>query len=221
MADPSITYLSVPRTARIAHWGDGGPETRYVWLACHGYGQLATYFIRPFACLGQQANLVLAPEGHARFYLEGFSGRVGASWMTREERLMEIDDQRVYLDQVWQELVNPMDGTTRIVLGFSQGVATVARWLAHSSVRPQHIVFWAGTPPPELDFPAIAAFRQATVWMVYGDKDKFIAQADAKKWVGAMEKGGLKVERICFSGGHRLDEEVLLQLKTAIEGYQA
>lgn len=220
MSDPTITYLSVPRTSRIARWGEGGPETRFVWLACHGYGQLAPYFIRPFTQLKKHEHLVLAPEGHARFYLEGFSGRVGASWMTREDRLMEIDDQRVYLNQVWQELVNPIDGVTRIVLGFSQGVATVARWLAQSSERPQHIVFWAGTPPPELDFPALPAFRHATVWMVYGDGDEFIPQTQATAWAEAMEAGGLKVERLFYEGGHRMDDELLVRLAEAISGHQ-
>lgn len=220
MAEPSITYLTVPRSARIAHWGEGGPETRFVWLACHGYGQLAPFFIRPFTLLEQQTHLVLAPEGHARFYLEGFSGRIGASWMTREERQMEIGDQRVYLDVLWKELVAPHGPATKIVFGFSQGVATVARWLAHTSASPQHIVFWAGTPPPELDYSAVPAFRHATVWMVYGDQDEFIAPADAKKWADAMDTGGLKVERLFFSGAHRIDEEVLLRLNEAIAGYQ-
>ena len=34
----------------------------------------------------------MAPEGLSRFYLEGFSGKVGATWMTREDRLNDIDN---------------------------------------------------------------------------------------------------------------------------------
>src|SRR5207237_799567 len=66
---------------------------------------------------------VVAPEGRPRFYLteSPTERRVGASWMTREDRLHEIDDYVRYLDAVHVDLKLP---NTRITaLGFSQGSA--------------------------------------------------------------------------------------------------
>ncbi|MBM3915983.1 MAG: hypothetical protein FJ349_00025 [Sphingomonadales bacterium] len=52
-------------------------------FALHGYGQLGQFFFRQFNILNDNWGIVV-PEGPHRFYLEGSSGRVGASWMTKE-----------------------------------------------------------------------------------------------------------------------------------------
>jgi len=88
--------LKTERTARIALLGRPGPEVRHLWLVLHGYRQLAPYFLRKFAPLARPDTLIAAPEGLSRFYLEGYYGKVGASWMTREARLDEIADQISY-----------------------------------------------------------------------------------------------------------------------------
>ncbi len=48
--------------------------------------------------------------------------------MTKEDRENEIADYVDFLDAVFGEVVTP--GARVTVLGFSQGVATAARWLA-------------------------------------------------------------------------------------------
>ena len=48
---------------------------------------------------GPAARLLIAPEGLSRFYHEDHES-IGASWMTREERLEEIKDYLMYLDLV-------------------------------------------------------------------------------------------------------------------------
>src|SRR4051794_20826418 len=93
--------FSTPRTARyftlgtLATAGD-------VWFVCHGYGQLASRFLERFRPLEAGDRCVIAPEGLSRFYLTESPGerRVGVSWMTREDRLHEIDDYVRYLDAV-------------------------------------------------------------------------------------------------------------------------
>ena len=64
---------------------------RKLLIALHGYGQLAQYFAKKFIDLPEDYAL-LVPEGMHRFYLEGTSGRVGASWMTKEGRELDIED---------------------------------------------------------------------------------------------------------------------------------
>lgn len=80
----------------------------------------------------------MAPEALNRFYLEGFAGRVGATWMTKEERLQEIDDYVNYLNQLYKTILANTDTSeiTVNILGFSQGVATVCRWIANRYVQP-------------------------------------------------------------------------------------
>jgi hypothetical protein len=67
-----------------------------ILVALHGYGQLAQFFARKFAALDQSFGIIV-PEGPHRFYLEGSSGRVGASWMTKEWREQDIEENTRYL----------------------------------------------------------------------------------------------------------------------------
>ena len=64
---PRAFALEVPRTARYYTVGDRG-TARSVWLAVHGYGQLAGYFARHFAPHAE-GRLVVAPEALSRFYV--------------------------------------------------------------------------------------------------------------------------------------------------------
>src|SRR5258708_36620736 len=87
-------HLPVGRTARYYTLGPIGAATRQVWFACHGYGQLAERFLQRFEPLDDGAHLIGAPEGLSRFYLSDNPRErpVGATWMTRKNRLQEIAD---------------------------------------------------------------------------------------------------------------------------------
>ena len=74
--------------------------TERIWLVFHGYGQLAEYFIKKFEDLDPTKNFIIAPQGLSKYYLQGVYGRVGASWMTKEDRLTEIANQYAYIDEV-------------------------------------------------------------------------------------------------------------------------
>ena len=96
--------LAVRRTARVAVLGPEGPGVRELWYVLHGYGQLAAPFLEEFRAIDDGTRLIVAPEALSRFY-EGDAksrlhkdARVGASWMTREDREAEIADYLGYLD---------------------------------------------------------------------------------------------------------------------------
>ncbi|MFW5658828.1 MAG: alpha/beta hydrolase, partial [Bacteroidota bacterium] len=148
--------FTTKRTARFMTLGQANADTREVWVVFHGYGQLVRYFIRHFHPLANHTRFMLAPEGLSRFYLgDGEWQRVGASWMTKESRLDEIDDQLRFLNQLFaQETQNINWAHTKLVLfGFSQGVATAWRWLLQGKlpVSASALVAWAGMPPQELE----------------------------------------------------------------------
>src|SRR5215211_5481963 len=139
---PALRQLAVRRTARYLTMGVPSPATRELWYVCHGYGQLAAEFIRDFAVLDDDSRLVVAPEALNRFYKNPEPSRhriggVGATWMTSEARELEIDDYVAYLDDLHAHLTADAvaggadpDSLRVRVLGFSQGAATAARWVA-------------------------------------------------------------------------------------------
>ena len=83
--------IKVPKTARYFTIGNE-EQPDEIWFVLHGYAQLANYFIEKFRVLESKNILVVAPEGLHRFYWNGMSGRVAASWMTKEDRLTDIAD---------------------------------------------------------------------------------------------------------------------------------
>src|SRR4051812_22690064 len=151
VADPTITAHSiiVRRTARYYTIGPTHGFPRELWFVCHGYGQLARRFLAQFAPIDDGTRLIVAPEALSRFYLDPVSERrgqasprIGASWMTKEARDAEIHDYIAYLDQLATEMRHHLSGAGPriVVLGFSQGTATVCRWLGASELRADQIV---------------------------------------------------------------------------------
>lgn len=212
-------HLSVTRSARYFQLGELSAATRQVWFVCHGYGQLAAYFIRHFATLtaSDPTLVVVAPEGLSRFYLQDNTngqGRVGATWMTREDRLSEIEDYVNYLNQLVEITLAGLATDVRItVLGFSQGAATVSRWLTRARFRPTRLVLWAGAFPPDMEFEVAARLvRNLPVTLVCGHQDQFVAPADLEEQRQFLRRLGIEPEVLTFDGKHTLDAGILQQL---------
>ncbi|HEY4650652.1 MAG TPA: phospholipase [Pontibacter sp.] len=206
--------LTVPRTARVYTLGTPSEHITDLWIVCHGYGQLARYFLRHFAPLDTGHTLIVAPEALSRFYLDGFSGRVGATWMTKEDRLAEIEDQAAYLNLLLQTQLQQLPAGVRVtVLGFSQGGATVSRWLA-SGVAPVHrLILWAASFPEDIDFTAgKTAFEHLPVAVVYGTQDEFVTPASLQQKQQLMASLGIAPQVYTFEGGHTLHAPTLCKL---------
>jgi predicted esterase len=218
-------HLSVTRTARYYTVGGEGTdagEPRELWIVCHGYGQLAARFLEPFMPLATSWRRIVAPEGLSRFYLErsrvgvNTEAGVGATWMTREDREHEIEDQIAYLDALLDHLL-PAAPTSRVrlcVLGFSQGVATVSRWLARGRrVRPDQAILWAGSFPSDVDVSQLAGrLAGAAVTFAVGTRDELASWASADVEVGRFSAAGIDARLVTFDGGHRLDAATLTAL---------
>jgi predicted esterase len=116
-------------------------KTERVWLVFHGYGQLSQYFIKKFEVLDPKKNFIIAPQGLSKYYLDGFYGRVGASWMTKEDRLTDIQNQYSYIDSILKA-VGDISEKQLIYFGFSQGTATMGRYAGHAQIPFQKMIIW-------------------------------------------------------------------------------
>jgi predicted esterase len=230
-ADPTITThaLVVPRTARYCTLGPTHGFPRELWFVCHGYGQLASRFLRQFAPLDDGTRLIVAPEALSRFYLDPIpqrrndpSPRVGATWMTREDRDAEIADYVEYLERLCTEIRHPLRGAAPrlVVLGFSQGTATVSRWLAASDMRVDQLVLWAGAIPPELDVAQWASrLHGAAITLVAGEQDEFATAAAVAAEAERLSAAGVAFALHRFAGGHAIDPTALLHIAEGFAGH--
>ena len=216
-------HLVVPRTARYMSIGEATLETTDLWIVCHGYGQLASVFVQPFEKIAAPHRLIVAPEALSRFYLDPkrtageVNPSVGATWMTREDREAEIRDHVAYLDALVDH-VRPPGASNRVrlrALGFSQGVATVMRWVMRGRVRVDELIVWAGSLPPEID---VAELRDrlagARVVFVAGKRDQLASWAAADTQVERFNSAGIPATLMTFDGGHRLDDGTLAALSS-------
>lgn len=204
--------------ARYFKLGEITPATKQIWFVLHGYGQLAPYFLKKFKALQQHDICVIAPEGLSRFYLEQLeeggrkNNRVGATWMTRENRLMDIENYLLYLDTVYTQEVKKTTLPVT-VLGFSQGAATASRWVLNGKVEFKRLVLWAGIFPPDMDFDAGSKIlRSKQVWMVYGNNDPFLSDDRFNEMRALTQKLNTGVKEVVFNGKHDIDEGILLTL---------
>ena len=211
-------HIAVQRTARYYVLGEAGARTREVWFVLHGYGQLASRFIAYCQPLDDGTRLIVAPEALNRFYTVAPTDRnaaarpVGATWMTREDRERDIADYVAYLDDVYERVMAPLDrGAVRVcVLGFSQGTATAARWLARSSrVRADELVLWGGTLPPELDSATARAELGAPVTLVVGTRDQYADEATVRDEEARLQSAGIRYRLRRYDGAHAIDGATL------------
>src|SRR5947199_6610431 len=174
-------HIGVTRSARYFTLGNSSRGVGEVWVACHGYGQLAARFLEKLRVLDDGRRYLVAPEGLSRFYLSESptERRVGASWMTREDRLSEIDDYVRYLDAVYAEVFGSLDRARVSVhaLGYSQGASTVSRWVAMGKAKIDRLTLWGGEFPPDLGLTLDTVanrFRAARMSLVFGSSVGYI-----------------------------------------------
>jgi predicted esterase len=216
-------HLAVQRTARYQQLGEPSTATRQLWLVAHGYGQLAEYFIRHFKsvhALDPTGTVIVAPEALSRFYSSGTGRRVGASWMTTADRLAEIADQATYLDALLNHLLSDCPPDVRVtVLGFSQGTATVSRWLAAMAERwrPHRLILWAGDFPEDIEATAAQQLlHDLPVVLVSGDLDGYMGPAKIQAQAEALWPYGAQIATLSFEGNHTIYPPLLRHLHAAL-----
>lgn len=203
--------IPVRRSARYYTLGEPSDRIRAVWIVLHGYGQLGATFIKAFEELDNGRNLIVAPEALSRFYTDGFVGNVGATWMTKEDRLAEIEDQRNYLDALYRIVTHPLPEDVIVnVLGFSQGTATVCRWMTQTKYRVDNMLLWAGQLPPDLG--DLNALKKLNCYYVYGTRDPFLTDEGTEKMQKELQQSGLHFNTLTFDGKHHINSETLAQL---------
>ncbi|MFN8283659.1 MAG: dienelactone hydrolase family protein [Chitinophagales bacterium] len=207
-------HITTSKTARIFTYGILSEKTKLVWIVTHGYGFLAEYFIKKFEILDPEEHFVVVPEALNRYYTTGMSGRVGASWMTNEDRENEIKDYITYLDNVYKTL--DLQTAKKIVgLGFSQGASTIARWSMHSDFRIDSLAFWGSSIPNDC-LKYKDKLNELSPYLLVGDEDEFITEQLKEEVLKSLDNAGITFSHIFYKGGHAILTEPLLQLSSCL-----
>jgi predicted esterase len=216
---PVSHHITVPRTARYITQGEIESASE-VWFLLHGYSMLAASFLRWFESALRPGRLLVAPEALSRAYHEEKGiRRVGASWMTKEDRDAEIEDYVRYLDLMAARVLAGVPGEPRIEIhGFSQGTATACRWVAFGNPRPSRLMLWSGLLPPDLPLDRYGpVLNRAGLELAFGSRDTYIHSADVDREQARLAAAGLTPRIHRFEGGHRVDRATLMSLPEEAE----
>ena len=203
--------ISIPYTKEQTVISSPSNSNR-VLLAVHGYGQLSTFFFKNFKEVNLQEWQVICPEAPNYFYLEGFSGRVGAHWMTKHNRLQCISENNTFLSQVIEKL-NP-DNRPLVGLGFSQGANTILRWVMDETIKLDRIILWGGGFPHDYlnVSEKIKHLKNIHLHYVLGKQDEFITPQSASDLSKLFDKLQLKYTITWYEGGHKIYPDVLAEI---------
>ena len=199
--------LKIQKTARYFTHGNID-EARYLLICLHGYGQLPPFFGRKFETVNKDFFVVI-PEGLHRFYLEGSSGRVGASWMTKEAREQDIQDNMDFLNQLLDLFTGKKSFQKIILLGFSQGGATAARFYFQCE-KIDHLVLWASIFPPDLHIEEEINGEPNKNFFVLGSEDPYFNETEQKNTIDFYRN--MKFYIVQYTGNHTIETSVLNDL---------
>ena len=209
--EKSVTYTSQNTYLTL---NEITQKTKNVWLVFHGIGYLSRYFAKHFEGLDPRENYIIVPQAPSKYYLKNEYKYVGASWLTKENTPMEIENVINYIDAVL-DVENLPENLNLNLFGFSQGVSVLTRWLVRKKLSCNMMVLYAGGIPNELtkeDF-GFLDFDTAKIKIIYGDRDEFLTPdrlvAEHLK-IETLFRGHAEI--ISFEGGHEVKPEVIRKL---------
>jgi predicted esterase len=207
--------VSLNYKARYFTLGELNDQTREVWFVLHGQGQLAKFFIQKFKAFITHHIYVIAPEGLSHHYLDNMDGRVGATWMTKENRQTDIENYITYLNKVLKAELPDQTKYNVTVLGFSQGAATASRWIMDGKLNFKRLILWGGMFAHDIGFEkGQEILRGKDIILAYGRQDPFLTDERFAEFNTISAKLNVMPTEITFEGAHELHEPTLLNFIT-------
>lgn len=208
----SSHHIIIAKTARYYTLGSLTAQTKTLWVVVHGFAQRAEEFIKEFDWLDNGENYVIAPEALNRFYKRGSGGDTATTWMTKDDREAEMADYVNYLNAVYDFCLENRAETTQInILGFSQGVTTVSRWLVGNKRRVDTLIFYAGEIAHEIVIAGkLGDFSAKRKFYLYSETDPLVPVEEFHDFEPIASPFGIEFRE--YKGGHEIVRAALENL---------
>lgn len=173
---------------------------RRLLVGFHGYGESAEAHLAELERIPDVAAwTVVAVQALHPFY-NSRTGEVVASWMTRLDRQLAIQDNVRYVAEVVRREIGEAGPLgTLVYIGFSQGTAMAYRAAAAAGHPCRGVVALAGDIPPELADPAA---RLPPVMIGRGRDDEWYTEEKLDRDLQVLAAKGIEPRLLRFAGGH-------------------
>lgn len=207
--------LPVSRTAHVYTYGQK-QSAKVAVIVCHGYAHLANRIIQKFNNIDEEQIYVIAPQGLSVFYWKGMNEDPVASWMTSKDRLDEIEDFSRYLSQVYDHYLNDFEGKI-VLMGFSQGCATIWRWQKRYPVQYHSMINWSGWIPEDIDLShTLDHLSDPKIHVVVGDQDQYLTPERMEAMKAVIAKNNIPAVHYSFEGKHQVNRQLLESILNSI-----
>jgi predicted esterase len=181
-------------------------------IGFHGYMEGAAIQMERLSGIpGSERWTLVSVQGLHRFY-RGRSEEVVASWMTRQDRELMIEDNVAYANDVLERVANA--AVPVITVGFSQGAAMAFRAGVHARREIAGIVAVGGDVPPELLADPRILFPPLLI--VRGEQDPWYTVDKADQDVAALRARSIEPEIMVHPGGHEWTPDVSVAVSTFV-----
>lgn len=209
--EKSVKYTS---TNTYDTLNDYTPNTKNVWLVLHGIGYLGRFFLRHFKQLNSKENYIICPQAPSKYYKDEAYKRIGASWLTKENTVMETENVLNYIDSIIEAEFIDFKKVHFIVLGYSQGVSIATRWLAIRKQVCNQLIMISGVFPKELNGNNFQHIPNLKTIHTVGLNDEIFDPINVKKQEKRLESYFPAFKIINHKGGHVLDTNLFEEYLT-------
>jgi predicted esterase len=138
--------------------------------------------------------------------------------MTREDREQDIEEYIAWLERLADAIAGQAPNARLVALGFSQGAATVSRWVTASERAFSRLILWGSDLPPDLDWArARPRFAAIEPWFVIGDRDEFATADRLARQEARLEAQGVPHRIVRSPGGPAIDRAAHAELDAQLD----
>ena len=181
-------------------------DCRGLVFGFHGYGTNAEHLLEEMEAIPSVSAWTLVAVQALHPFYNTKTGEVVASWMTKLDRELAIEDNiRFVADGV--EEVRKETGVEGplVYLGFSQGVAMAYRAAAGAGYPCQGLIALGGDVPPELAERDLDGFPPVLVGR--GNREEWYGEEKFEADVSLLNAKGVEVVTSVYNGGHEWTDE--------------
>ncbi len=185
-------------------------------LGFHGYAQTCEHLIPGLElCFGSLNPTLCSIQGLSYFYRK--NGEVVASWMTKLDREMAIENNLRYIEKIHAEVSAKSGSAPLVFFGFSQGAAMAYRMSLLGSVSHSYIIAVGGELPPELRSHRSSDETNApTIVVCRAEEDPFYSGGDFARDCELLAKQHENVIAISYEGAHEVNASLSEKLSERI-----